>query len=85
MEESSGNARGDRNQITLADEDFDLAGAGEFGKIHCPPGADAGGRQLVGGHARKLGQEFAGMNEQFKQWLKDAVCVLSFCCWNMVR
>ena len=48
----------------LAGEDFDLAGAGEFGEVDGASAADAGGGGLVGGDGGKLGQELAGVDEE---------------------
>jgi hypothetical protein len=47
----------------LAAEDFDLAGAGEFGEVDGASAADAGDGGFVGGDGRKVGQQFAGMDE----------------------
>ena len=64
MEESSGNAGGDRDQVSLSAEDFDLAGAGEFGEIDGASAADAGDGGFVGGDGGKVGQQLAGVDEE---------------------
>jgi hypothetical protein len=64
MEEGSGYAGGYGDQFPLASEDFDLAGAGEFGKVDGASAADAGGGGLIGGDGRKFGQELAGVDEE---------------------
>ena len=48
----------------MSGEDFDLAGAGEFGKVDRSAAADAGGGGFVGGDGRKMRQELAGVNEE---------------------
>jgi hypothetical protein len=48
----------------LATENFDLAGAGKFGEIDGATIADARRGEFVGGDRRKVGQQFAGMDEQ---------------------
>jgi hypothetical protein len=64
MEQGSGDSCGDGYQFALALEDFDLAGAGEFGEVYGTAGADAGGGGFVGGDGRELGQELAGVDEE---------------------
>ena len=64
VEEGSGDAGGDGDQFPLAVEDFDLAGAGEFGKVDGAAAADAGGGGVVGGDGGKLRQELAGVDEE---------------------
>ena len=64
VEECAGYAGGDGDQIALAVEDFDLAGAGEFGKVDGAAAADAGGGGFVGGDGGKLRQELAGVDEE---------------------
>ena len=64
MEQGAGDAGGDGDQFALAGEDFDLAGAGEFGKVDGSAAADAGGGGFVGGDGGKLRQELAGVNEE---------------------
>ena len=64
MEQGAGYAGGDGNQFALAAEDFDLAGAGEFGEIDGASAADASGGEFVGGDGGKMGQQLAGMDEQ---------------------
>ena len=50
MKKAACNASGDRDQIGLIGKDFDVAGAGEFGKIDWASVADAASRGLVGGN-----------------------------------
>jgi len=64
MEEGSGDAVGNGDQVALAVEDFDLAGAGKVGKVDGASAADAGGGGLVGGDTRKVGQELARVDEE---------------------
>ena len=64
MEEGSGDAGGDGEEFGLAGEDFNLAGAGEVGKVDGAPAADAGGGGFVGGDGGELRQEQAGMDEE---------------------
>jgi hypothetical protein len=64
MEEGAGDAGGDGEQVGLAGEDFDLAGAGEFGEVDGASAADAGGGGFVGGDGGKLGQELARVDEE---------------------
>jgi len=64
MEQGAGYAGGDGDQFPLAAEDFDLAGAGEFGEIDGASAADAGSGEFVGGDGREIGQQLAGMDEQ---------------------
>ena len=64
MEERSGYASGDGDEFALSGEDFDLAGAGKFGKVDGASGADAGGGGVVGGDGGKLGKELAGVDEE---------------------
>ncbi len=64
VEEGAGNAGGDGEQFGLAGEDFDLAGAGEFGEVDGASAADAGGGRLVGGDGGKVRQELAGVDEE---------------------
>ena len=69
VEEGAGNAGGDGEQFGLAGEDFDLAGAGEFGEVDGASAADAGGGRLVGGDGGKVRQELAGVDEESVQLL----------------
>ncbi len=64
MEQGAGDAGGDGQEVALSGEDFDLAGAGEFGEVDWASAADAGGGGFVGGDGRKLGEELAGMDEE---------------------
>ena len=64
MEEGAGYSGGDGDEVALAGEDFDLAGAGKIGEIDGASAADAGGGGFVGGNGRKLRQELAGMDEE---------------------
>ena len=64
VEEGAGDAGGDGEQFGLAGEDFDLAGAGEFGEVDGASAADAGGGGLVGGDGGKVRQELAGVDEE---------------------
>src|SRR5579871_5035676 len=54
MEECSGHAGGDGDQVALAGENLHLTGAGEFRKVDSASTADAGGGGFVGGHRRKV-------------------------------
>lgn len=49
MKEGAGYSRGDSDQIFLAAENFDLAGAGEFREIDGASAADASDGGFVGG------------------------------------
>lgn len=53
MEEGAGYAGGYGEQVALSLKDFDLAGAGEFGKVDGTAAADAGGGGIVGGDGGK--------------------------------
>jgi hypothetical protein len=64
VEEGAGYAGGDGDEIALSGEDFDLAGAGEFGEVDGASAADAGGCEFVGGDGGELGEEFAGVDEE---------------------
>src|SRR5258708_152724 len=64
VEEGAGYAGGDGDKVALSVEDFDLAGAGEFGEIDGASVADAGGGGFVGGDGGKLGEELAGVDEE---------------------
>ena len=48
----------------MSGEDFDLAGAGEFGEIDGASVADASCGGVVGGDAGKLREELAGVDEE---------------------
>ena len=65
MEQGAGYAGGDRDQVALAGEHFDLAGAGEFGEIDGTSGTDASGTELVSSDAGQLREEFARVDEDF--------------------
>lgn len=52
------------DQVALAGEDFNLAGAGEFGEVHCASAADVGRGHLIGCNCGQSGQQFARMNAQ---------------------
>ena len=67
MEEGAGDAGGDGDEVALAAEDFDLAGAGEFGEVNGASATDAGDGGFVGGNARKVGEQFAGVDEKIVQ------------------
>ncbi|HWO36577.1 MAG TPA: hypothetical protein VNO32_47950, partial [Candidatus Acidoferrum sp.] len=64
VEEGAGDAGGDGDEVALAGEYFDLAGAGEVGEIDGASAADAGGGGFVGGDGGELGQKFAGVDEE---------------------
>ncbi len=64
VEEGAGYAGGDGDEVALSVEDFDLAGAGEFGEIDGASVADAGGGGFVGGDGGELGQELARVDEE---------------------
>ena len=64
VEKSASDAGGDGEEIALAGEDFDLAGAGEFGEVDGASSADTGGGGLVRGDAGKIREQFAGVNEE---------------------
>lgn len=65
VEEGAGYAGGDGNQFPLAAKDFDLTSAREVGEINGASVADAGSGQFVDGHRRKIGKQFARMDEYF--------------------
>jgi len=67
MEQGAGDAGGDGDQVCLAAEDFDLAGAGQFGEINGASASDASDGGFVGGDGWKVGQEFAGVDETIVQ------------------
>jgi len=64
MEQTASDAGGDGEEGGLSGEDFDLAGAGDVGKVDGTAAADAGGGGLVGSDGGKLRQELAGVNEE---------------------
>ena len=64
MEEGAGYAGGDGDQVALSGEDFDLAGAGEFGEVDRASGTNARCGGFVGGDGGEIGQEFAGVDEK---------------------
>jgi len=66
MEERSGYAGGDGDQVALAGEYFDLAGAREFREIDGASAPDSGDGKFVRHDAWHVGEEFAGVNEEFK-------------------
>ena len=59
MEEGASDARGDGDEISLAAEDFHLAGAREFREINGTSTADSSDGGFVGSNAWKAGKEFA--------------------------
>jgi len=63
MKEAAGYSRGNGDEISLACEHFDLAGAGEFGEIDGASAADTGGGGFVGGDAREFREKFARVDE----------------------
>jgi hypothetical protein len=48
----------------LSEEDFDLAGAGEFGKVDRSAAANARGGGFVRGNGRELWKELAGVEKR---------------------
>ena len=64
MEEGAGDAGGDGDQVALTGEDFDLAGAGEFGEVDGASAADAGDGGFVGGDGGESGEEGARVDEE---------------------
>lgn len=64
MEQGSGYAGGDGDEVALAGEDFDVAGAGDVGEVDGASAADAGGGGLVGGDGGELREQFAGVDEE---------------------
>ena len=64
MEESAGHAGGYGDEVALAGEDFDLAGAGESGEVDGASAADSGGGGFVGGDGGELGEKLAGVDEE---------------------
>lgn len=66
VEEGAGYAGGDGNQVALAGENFDLAGAGKFEEIDRASVANTGHRELVGGYRRHLREQFPWVDEEFK-------------------
>lgn len=64
MEQCAGDSVGNGDQVALAVEDFDLAGAGEVGKVDGASAADAGGGGFVGGDRGKVWEELAGVDEE---------------------
>ncbi len=64
MEEGAGYAGGDGDEVALAGEDFDLAGAGEVGEVDGASAADAGDGGLVGGDGGELREQFSGVDEE---------------------
>ena len=53
MEQRASDAGGDGDQVALPSEDFDLAGAGEFGEVDGTSGANAVDGGIVGGDREK--------------------------------
>ena len=64
MEKCPGDAGSDGNQFLLPGEDFNLAGAGEFGKVYGAAAADVGRRGFVGGDRRQLWKKSARVDEE---------------------
>ena len=64
MKQRAGYAGGDGEEFPLSGEDFDLAGAGEFGEIDGASVTDAGGGEFVGGDGGELGEELARVDEE---------------------
>jgi hypothetical protein len=63
MEECSGDAGGDGDEVALSVEDFDLARVGEFGKVDSTSVADTGDGGVIGSNGWKLGKKPAGVDE----------------------
>ena len=63
MEEGSGYAGGDGDQVALSGKDLDLAGAGELRKIHGTAGTNAGNILFVRGDGREVRQELTRVNK----------------------
>ncbi len=70
MEEGAGYAGGDGDQVALAGEDFDLAGAGEVGEVDGASAADAGDGGLVGGDGGELGEQFSWVDAKSFKGIK---------------
>jgi hypothetical protein len=64
MKQGAGDPGRDGEQVALSEEDFDLAGAGEFGKVDGAAAADAGGGGLVGGNGGELWKELAWVDKK---------------------
>src|SRR5260370_19913310 len=64
MKQRAGYAGGDGDEVALAGEDFDLAGAGEVGEVDGAAAADAGGGGVVGGDRGEMRQELARVDEE---------------------
>ena len=64
VEETAGDSCRYGDQITLSAEDFDVAGAREFGKVHGAPGVNAGDGRFVGSDGGKLRQKLARVDEE---------------------
>ena len=80
MEQSAGDAGGDGDQFPLAAEDFDLAGARQFGEIDGATAADAGSGGFVGGDGRKLWEQLPRVNEETVEGIGRAIlCCVGGC------
>ena len=64
MEQGSGYAGDDGEEVGLSGEDFDLAGAGKFGEVDGASVADAGGGGFVGSDRGELRQKLAWVDEE---------------------
>ena len=67
VEQSSRDAGGDSDQFPLPIENLDLSGAGELGQVDGASAANTGGIGFIGGDAREMRKELAGMNEEIVQ------------------
>src|SRR5579859_649380 len=65
MEKRASHTSGDRDQIALAGEHFDLRGAGDIQEIHGAAGTDASDGGFVGSDGWEVRKEFARMDKEF--------------------
>ena len=76
MEEGSGYAGGNGDQVSLSLKGFYETGVGKLWKVDGLSGADARGLFFIDGDGWKMWEQFPGMD---KQIFKAVVCKLVFC------
>jgi len=64
MKQGAGDPGRDGQQVALSEEDFDLAGAGEFGKVDRAAAANARGGGFVRGNGGELWKELAWVDKK---------------------
>ncbi|MGC2709374.1 MAG: hypothetical protein WA252_09610 [Candidatus Sulfotelmatobacter sp.] len=81
MEQAAGHTGRDGDQVGLVGEDFNLAGAGEFGEVDGASVADAGGCGSVSSNAGKLWEQLARVDKERLDWHYFPFEPLVLFCW----